>query len=59
MLELRESDDDLPGTQEVSIDDGEAEDTLALMEGTGTGSDDETLGDFDMEDDLSDDDLDF
>ncbi len=59
VLELRESDDDLPGTQEVSIDDGEAEDTLALMEGTGTGSDDETLGDFDMEDDLSDDDLDF
>ncbi len=61
-LELRESDDDLPGTQEVNIDDGESEDTLALMEGSSDGmEDDEIIGDFDMEDDLSDDDdmLDF
>jgi len=62
VLELRESDDDLPGTQEVSIDDGDAEDTRALMEGTETGVDEEMLGDFDMEEDdlMSDDDsLDF
>ena len=61
VLELRESDDDLPGTQEVSIDDGEAEDTIALMEGTETGLDEDMLGDFDMEDDLmsDDDSLDF
>ena len=61
VLELRESDDDLPGTQEVSIDDGEAEESItSLMEGTEAGLDDDTLGDFDMDEDLAaDDDLEF
>ena len=56
VLELRESEDDLPGTQEVNIDDEDAaEDTGALMgEGGEDMLDEDIMDEFDMEDDLAD-----
>ena len=58
VLELRESEDDLPSAQEVNIDADEPEDTVSLMTGDGVSLDDDAIEDFDMEDDLADDDMD-
>ena len=56
VLELRESEDDLPGAQEVNIEDEDAaEDASALMgEGIEDGLDDESIEDFDMDEELAD-----
>jgi len=61
VLELRESDDDLPGSQDVNIKDDEEEDTVSLMGGVENGgSDEEGIDDgYDImgDDDLSEDDV--
>ena len=60
VLELRESDDDLPGAQDVNIKDDDEEDTVSLMGGVENGgADEEGIDDsYEMsDDDLSEDDV--